>query len=375
MFYETGFVNKGADRARFIQATDMGSGENDAEIFPMTTIKDIARLSGVSKSTVSKAFNNRPDIGEGTRKKVLKIAKKVNFTPHAFGKALKKKTSENIGVLFCRDLHSLSGNPFYIRVLEGIEAELAVNNYNLLLQIINETTPDRLPKMIQEHLVDGLILVGTFRENYLRRIMDSRYKIVLVDPNVQRSEYSQVLIDNEQGAFQATRYLIERGHTRIGFISGDLSRISFFQRYKGYVKAMQSLKIEVDEALICTGGLENGYELVQHLLKKNNITAIFSANDINALLGYKAVHEMGLKIPDDISIVGFDDIELSRMASPPLTTVRVDKEELGSIAVRSLLGAVRNNEGKPMISVVPIKLMERGSVRSIPEHEKSRRHD
>ena len=331
----------------------------------MTTIKDIARLSGVSKSTASKAFNNRPDIGEGTKRKVLEVAKKVNFTPHAFGKALKKKTSENIGVLFCRDLHSLSGNPFYIRVLEGIEAELALNNYNLLLQIINETTPDKLPKMIRERLVDGLILVGTFRKNHLRRIMESQYKVVLVDPNIQQSEYSQVLIDNERGAFQATRYLIDRGHKRIGFISGDLSRISFLQRYNGYVKALKSQQIEVNENLICTGGLENGYELVISLLRKNNITAIFSANDINALLGYQAIHELGFKIPDDISIIGFDDIDLSKLASPPLTTVRVDKEELGSIAVRALLRAARDHEEKPTTAVVPIELMERGSVRSL----------
>jgi LacI family transcriptional regulator len=331
----------------------------------MITIKDIARLAGVSKSTVSKALNNRPDVGEGTKRKVLEIAKNVDFTPHAFGKALKKKTSENIGVIFCRDLHSLSGNPFYSRVLEGIEAELAMNSYNLLLQIINETTPDKLPKMIRERLVDGLILVGTFHENHIQCILDSHLKVVLIDPNVQRSEYSQVLIDNEHGAFEATKYLIDRGHKRIGFISGDLSRVSFQQRYDGYVKALKSRNIEVDENLIRTGGLENGYEFVNYLLNKNNLTAIFSANDINALLGYKAIHEMRLKIPDDISIIGFDDIDLSRLASPPLTTIRVHKEELGSVAVRTLLRVVRNNEEKPMTAVVPIQLMERESVRPL----------
>jgi len=331
----------------------------------MITINDIARLAGVSKSTVSKALNNRPDVGEGTKRKVLEIAKNVNFTPHAFGKALKKKTSENIGVLFCRDLHSLSGNPFYSRVLEGVEAELALNNYNLLLQIINESTPDKLPKMIRERLVDGLILVGTFRDNHLQRILDSQLKVVLIDPNVQRSEYSQVLIDNEHGAFQATKYLIDRGHKRIGFISGDLSRVSFQHRYNGYIKALKSQNIEVDENMICTGGLENGYDLVNCLFRKNNFTAIFFANDINALFGYKAIHEMNLRIPDDISIIGFDDIDLSKLASPPLTTVRVYKEELGSIAVRTLLRVIQNHEEKPMTTVVPIELMERESVRSI----------
>ncbi|MBN1782338.1 LacI family DNA-binding transcriptional regulator [bacterium] len=331
----------------------------------MITIKDIARLAGVSVSTVSKALNNRPDIGEETRKKILEIAKTHNFTPHAFGKALKKKSSENIGVLFCRDLHSLSGNPFYSRVLEGIEAELALNNYSLLLQIITETTPDELPKMIRERLVDGLILVGTFRESYLQRLLDTHLPAVLVDPCNPTSGHSQILIDNEHGAFQATQYLIGKGHHRIGFISGDISRLSFRQRLNGYSKALKSRNLPVEDSLIRTGGLENGYEHVKFLLGTQKVTAIFSANDINAIYGYKAIHEMGLKIPEDISMIGFDDIDLAKFATPPLTTVRVYKEELGSIAVRSLLKTMQNENEKPANTIVPTRLVERESVRDL----------
>jgi len=331
----------------------------------MITIKDIAKLANVSVSTVSKALNDKPDIGENTKRRILEIAKEHNFTPHAFGKGLKKRSSENVGVLFCRDLHSLSGNPFYSRVLEGIEAELALNDFSLLLQIITESTPDVLPKMIRERIVDGLILVGTFRDSYLKRLLDTHLPVVIVDPSQRIMEQCQVLIDNEHGAFQATQHLINQGHRHIGFISGNLARISFQQRFDGYMKALRLYNIDLNDHLIKTGGLENGYELVGDLLDSGKITAIFSANDINAISGYKAIHERGLRIPDDISIIGFDDIELAKLAAPPLTTVRVYKEELGSIAVRSLLRRIQSSNEKPMTTIVPTKLIERDSVKSL----------
>ncbi len=329
----------------------------------MITIKDIARLSGYSQSTVSKALNDRSDVSAKTKSKILAIVKESKFTPNAFGKALKKRTSENIGVLFCRDLHSISGNPFYSRVLEGIEAELALNNFNLILQIITETTKDELPKMARERQVDGLIIVGVFKDDYLNRILSENLPVVFIDPKVPLENHCQILIDNEHGAFQATKYLIDCGHKRIGFISGDLSRRSFQQRYSGYIKALKYHNIDPDEALVRTGGLENGYDHVKYLLNTQKPTAIFSANDINAIYGYRAVNEKGLKIPDDISIVGFDDIDLAKMSTPSLTTVRVYKEELGSIAVRTILNLIRGEKGKPVTTIMPAKLIERQSVR------------
>jgi LacI family transcriptional regulator len=330
----------------------------------MITIKDIAELAGVSQSTVSKALNDRPDVGPITKNKVLQIAREQQFTPHVFGKALKKKISEIVGVLFCRDLHSLSGNPFYSRVLEGIETELALNDYSLVLKIITEATKDELPKMIRERQVDGLILVGTFIESYLARILDQNLKLVLVDPKEPFIDQNQILIDNEYGAFQATSYLINHGHKRIGFISGDLARFSFRQRYNGYCKALMKRGIDVDPELVRTGGLENGYEHVRQLLDVRGITAIFSANDINAITGYKAISERNLRIPEDVSVVGFDDIDLAGLSTPPLTTVRVDKEELGSVAVRTLFKTIRGESEKPITTIMPTQLIERNSVRS-----------
>ena len=332
----------------------------------MVTIKDIAKLANVSLSTVSKALNNKPDVSAATRKKVLEIAEKYNFIPNAFGKGLKSKTTENIGVIFCREPQPLSGNPFYSRVLEGIEAEVALNNYNLVLHLTPKSNQKVLPKMVRQKQVDGIILVGIFQKEFINTLLEHKTPFVMVDPKLTLDNCFQILIDNEHGAFMATQYLIKSGHRKIGFISGDLSRLSFRQRYNGYEKALKSNNIPVNKEFIRTGGIEKGYEYVKDLLSlKDRPTAIFSTNDINAIYGFKAVQEFNLKVPDDISIIGFDDIDLAKFSTPLLTTIRVYKEELGSIAVRTLFKIINNEADKPTTTIIPVKLIERESVKMV----------
>jgi LacI family transcriptional regulator len=330
------------------------------------TIKDIAKLANVSQSTVSKALNDRPDIGRETKENILKIAEHHNFTPNAFGKALKTRLTESIGVIFRRDDNPLSSNPFYSRVLEGIEAELAFNDFNLVLHLVPEHNIPVLPKMVRKKQVDAIVLVGIKHEAFVRQLQDANVPVILVDPKTDIPGCSQVLIDNENGAFLATQHLIQSGHQRIGFISGELSRLSFKQRLDGYTKALKYHGLPVEEELIRAGGVEAGYDLTKSLLMlPNKPTAIFSANDINAIYGYKAINEFNLRIPDDISIVGFDDIDLSKMAIPPLTTVRVYKEELGSVAVRQLRQAILGEQAGHTKIIIPVKLIKRSSVKKI----------
>lgn len=329
----------------------------------MMTIKDIAKEANCSLSTVSKAINGRSDISEATRMRILKIAKEHNFVPSAFGKGLKNRKTENIGVIFCRESQPLSLNPFYSRVLEGIEAELAINNYNLVLHLLPEEYRGEYPKMLKERNVDGVVLIGVLQENFINQLKKQNIPTILIDPKITTRDFNQVLIDNEHGAYLATQFLINKGHKKIAFISGDLERESFRQRYLGYQKAMNRYKLKIDKEYIRTGGLENGYEHVASLLElKERPTAIFAANDINAIYGYRAIKDYKMQIPEEISIVGFDDIELAKMATPPLTTIRVYKEEMGSIAVRNLLQIINNEADRPMSVLVPVRLIERSSV-------------
>ncbi len=332
----------------------------------MTTIRDIAKEANCSLATVSKAINGRSDVSESTRVRILKIAKEHNFVPSAFGKGLKNGKTENIGVIFCRESQPLSLNPFYSRVLEGIEAELAINNYNLVLHMLPEEYRDEYPKMLKERNVDGVVLIGVLQEKFISQLKKQNIPTILIDPKIITKEFNQVLIDNEHGAYLATQYLINKGHKRIAFISGDLERESFRQRYSGFKKAMNHYKLNIGDNYIQTGGLENGYELVSALLnQKDRPTAIFAANDINAIYGYRAIKDCNFQIPEHISIIGFDDIELAKMATPPLTTIRVYKEEMGSIAVRNLLQIINKETDRPMSVLVPVRLIERSSVNAL----------
>ncbi|MDZ7721850.1 MAG: substrate-binding domain-containing protein [candidate division KSB1 bacterium] len=306
--------------------------------------------------------NTESSISKNPRRSVLKDAGPVLVD----GTRKSRKSSENIGVIFCHKDLPLSNNPFYSRVLEGIEAALVMNNYNLVLHLLPQNENITLPKMIRDELVDGLMLVGVVSESFVERISKLNLPAVLVDPRYRQSFFPQILIDNERGAFLASTHLIRKGHRRIGFISADLDRLSFQTRFKGYRKALEYREIEFDKALVVNGGLEEGYEHVTRLLSLSNPpTAIFSANDINAIYGYKAVLDKGLKIPDDISFIGFDDIGLAKISSPPLTTIRVYKEEMGSIAVRRLLSVLQQTESEPSTSLVPVRLVERDSVMDI----------
>jgi len=331
----------------------------------MITIDELAKLAKVSKSTVSKALNDRPDVSFATKRKIQEIAMAQNFTPNAYGKSLRSKITKNIGVIFTREKRPLLNNPFFSRILEGIEAELALNSYNLVLNIIPESNANELPRIIRERHVDGIILIGVFTDLFIEKIISEKIHVVQVDPKTDVADFSQVFIDNEHGAFLAVKYLIESGHRRIGFMAGDLKRLSFKQRLDGYFKALKHYGIEPDKSLVRSGGIDEGYAHVKSLLENEHPTAIFSANDLNALNGYNAVIDMNLKIPDDVSLVGFDDIWSARVATPPLTTVRVYKEELGSIGVRTLLKTINGEIANPVNTIVPVKLIERKSVRNI----------
>jgi len=330
----------------------------------MTKIKDIAKAANVSLSTVSKALNNRRDVSEETRNRVLEIAHELDFVPRSLSKNYYRKKTENIGVIFCREYQPLSSNPFYSRVLEGIEAELTINGYNLILHLLPEDYKGESPKMLKDHTVDGVILVGSLDREFVNQLRKLNMYVVMVDPKIDVGDFNQVLIDNEQGAFSAIQYLINKGHKKIGFISGALERLSFRQRYSGYLKALKYNNLSLRKDYVKTGGLEKKYDHMSKLINlKNRPTAVFAANDINAIYGYKAVKDHKLNIPDDISVVGFDDIDLAKMTTPPLTTIRVYKEEMGSIGVRNLLRLIQGETKQVATTIIPIRLIERESVK------------
>jgi LacI family transcriptional regulator len=240
---------------------------------------------------------------------------------------------------------------------------------NLVLYLMPDAASSQLPEMVREKRVDGVILVGSGNADFLKKLQQYSIPTMLVDPRRTLVNCPKLVIDNESGAFMATEHLIEHGHRKIAFISGELSRPSFSERLQGYKNALTHYKLGIKTQYIRHHGFEAGYELTKSLLAESDPpTAIFCANDINAIYAYKAINEAGLQVGEDVSLVGFDDIDLGRLAAPALTTIRVYKEELGSVAVRQLRDIIYENSELHYTTIIPVKLIERDSVKTITQN-------
>jgi LacI family transcriptional regulator len=217
-------------------------------------------------------------------------------------------------------------------------------------------------KLIEENKVDGLLLVGEMSHDFVMRLNKTGIPIVLVDHDIKGTALDSVTSDNFNGAYEAVSYLIDLGHRDIGFITENLAHGTFHSRFLGYKEALKKHQIEYDENLVEAGIPYTGQGILDKLLKSSKQpTAIFNCNDLIAIKAITAAREKGLSIPDELSIVGFDDIEISSQIHPPLTTVRVRREEMGALAVRKLISRINDKDKKFTKTVMPTELVVRKS--------------
>jgi len=331
-----------------------------------TTIKDVAEKAGVSTATVSLVIHGNSRISNQTRKKVQSAIKALDFHPSRSARGLVSKTTGNIGFILTDD-HFLRTEPFYTRIFLGTEFEAREGEYYILLTTIksdfNKTTP--LPRFILEKNVDGIIIAGKVPQNLIDRICELKYPIVFVDYEINNNCCPSILIDNIQGGTLATQHLIELGHKNIGFIGGDIKHPSISERLNGYKLALERANINFKSNLLVIDAeypdKQFGYKSAQKLLSKNeNITAIFACNDAMAIGAIHYMKENNYKVPEDISIIGFDDVESDILLEPPLTTVRVPKIELGAEALRTMIDFIKNKSNSKKI-LVPVELVIRSS--------------
>ncbi len=333
------------------------------------TIKDVARNAGVSLSTVSLVINNKANVSPAMRAKVERAIHDLNFHPRRNARGLASKKTHNLGFILT-DNHFSFTEPFYTKVFLGTEFEGRKHNYYILLTTVPKTFKDDdsvVPRFLLEKNVDGVILAGKVPVKLLEYIHKLKLPIVLVDYCSGRVKTSCVLIDNNQGMQLAVKHLLEHGHRQIAFIGADLQHPSIFERLAGYKTALQENQIAADENLIfCSApdlGPDEGYKAAQELENSGQkFTAIVAANDAMAIGAMRFLKEKEYKIPSDISIIGFDDVEICLQTEPRLTTIRVLKEELGAIAVRRIVETI--NEGTKIINrvTVPVELKKRDSV-------------
>ncbi len=259
-------------------------------------------------------------------------------------------------------------NIFYSHVQAGVEIECRRRDLSLMFSTIDVDTKKRpigWPTMIREQRIDGLILIGTFIEDTIDRLQGQiGVPIVLVDGYAPSLPFDSVLTDNIQGAFSAVEHLIKKGHTHIGLIGWNPDALtSIYERKEGYLRALHAYGIErsyIEESVL---DRRPGYEAVERLLKRSpEVTAIFAANDETAIGVLNGIQALGLNIPEDISLVGFDNIELAGEIKPALTTVHVYKNWMGILGVRTLIDRSRNPDQPKVTTVVSTQLIVRNSV-------------
>lgn len=325
-----------------------------------TDQKRVAELARVSQSTISRVLNNSPLIKEEVRNRVMKVMDELDYHPDGIARSFVGEKTMNLGFILCD--RTLS-HPFYFRLLEGIEKEVKAHGYKLFFSTAQEFLSHKmhLPDTLKEKLTDGIILSGKIDEKLLHILRERNIPFILAG-NYNFEGVNKVSWDATKGAHEGVRCLIELGHRNIGFISGPLAYQVNLELLKGYELALQETGIGYNEDFIQSDEQEDVAKLIAKLFALPTVpTAIFAVNDMMAIKAMEQLKEKGIKIPEDISIVGCGDIELSSHVTPSLTTIRIFLEDLGKMAVKKIMECIYGNDNLPHTTIVPHELVVRES--------------
>ncbi|ASU23680.1 transcriptional repressor PurR [Vibrio qinghaiensis] len=331
----------------------------------MATMKDIARLAGVSTSTVSHVINKSRYVSDEIAVRVNKAAQDLNYAPSALARSLKMNRTRTIGMLV-----TTSTNPFFGEVVKGVERSCYHKGYNLIL-CNTEGDSQRMQASINTLLqkrVDGLLLMCSTLEGERIDVFE-RYPdipVVVMDWGPMLFPSDKIQDNSLRGGYIAANYLIECGHKEIGCITGPLIRHQAQMRYEGYKRAVLEAGLDIHPNWIVESDFEceGGYEAFNKMLAKGPLpSAIFVSNDMMAMGVINAANEKGIRIPEDLSLMGYDDIHIARFMSPALTTIHQPKYRLGKAAVDTLLARLENEALEPQIVQLEPTLAVRKSIK------------
>lgn len=345
------------------------------EIVPRrVTIREVSRAAGVGIGTISRVLNSSSQVSPETRARVLDTIKLLGFRPNAQARRIQKRRSEIVCFLLSnRDfLH-----PFHARILQGVESYASGLKQHVLFAALHyspRTAPERidLPPVLQEHgLIDGVILAGTVYPNLLRRIASIHMPFVAFSNNVVGVDgaqaFDQVGFDDFSATLKATHYLVSQGHRRIDF-AGDITLPWMHRRFEGYRQAMREKKFKpvLLAARNAQSFVDFGHKSARRILSRTSRpTAIVAGNDEIAYGLWRSLGKHGVKVPDEVSLVGFDDREEAVLMDPPLSTVRVYKEEIGQTCMKMLLERLHHPQMAFSQRILPTELVIRGTVREL----------
>ncbi|PGN68530.1 LacI family transcriptional regulator [Priestia megaterium] len=316
----------------------------------MTTIKDIARVAGVSVTTVSRALNGYSDVNEKTRQKIADVARELNYSPNTLARGLVMQKSKTIGLLVSGISRESVKDNFTFEVLCGVNERASTLGYDLIL--FNTNTMMQREKtytqLCRERRVDGAIIQGIKKEDpYLKEVVESDIPCVLVDIPVHSNSVGYVTTDNALGAKKAVEHLASLGHKHIGMINGHEEAFVSQERLNGYREALKECGLSFRSEWVVSGNFEEkkAEKAVRELINRHKeVTAIFCASDLMALGALKACKELGLHVPKEMSIVGYDNIVLASYSSPNLTTVGQEVYQIGYEAADLLIEMLEGKE-------------------------------
>ena len=329
------------------------------------SINDIAKYARVSKSTVSRILNDKGKFSKDTIDKVLQVVKKLNYSPSMVARSLRNRRTKTVGLL----LPNIA-NPFFPAILKGVECVASENGYVVVLCDSDERKEKESLyfQIFENRWVDGIIFSGITgdeeEQKYIRTIHEKGTPVVLIDREIEGYFTNVVMIDNKRAAFDATTHLLELGHKKIGHIAGLQNIKVFVKRLEGYKEALAEYGIDFDPTLMEEGDLsiESGSCAVRQLLKKKvTFTAIFAGTDLMAIGCIKELQKNGLRVPQDVSIVGFDNISLASLVTPSLTTVAQPTYEIGAEAMNLLIKSIEKKGALKNKIILPTELVIRES--------------
>lgn len=330
----------------------------------MATIYDVAKQAGYSISTVSKVLNKSTNVSDRARKKVLKVISDLEYIPNSSARTLATKISNMIGVVFSENLGIGMAHPFFGPVIEGFRQFVDMYNYDLLFVSRSIKDEENYIDQLIRRGVDGIVVFSTdSAHSDLEIYRELGIPCVFIDMEV--SDFNSVYSNNYQGAKLAVNHLLELGHKKIAHIHGQINGFTGKERIRGFNSAIQEKGIVIPDSYIVDGGyysVEGGRAAMMKLLRLSSVpTAVFISGDQMAIGAIQAIKEYGLRVPEDISVVGFDDIEIAKYIEPALTTIAQDKEKIGQQAGLLAIESITNPEQLPIKKIIPVQLIKRAT--------------
>lgn len=331
------------------------------------TIRDVAAESNVSVATVSYVLNGKKKVSEETKQKILDVIDRLGFVPDLNARGLSVKDTKLLGVVVPQTEPGsklMFHNIFYSELLGSIEYAARQRGYHVIISATDVT--ENYLQLIQERNLAGVIIIGTYQNRFFCELKNLDVPVVLIDSYCKYDYFHKLRIDDENSSYRATEYVIHQGHKKIALVTGHLKEDGVMQkRYKGFLSALQDHGLQFDQENLyeATVDYESGVSAANWFADmKADITAVVAAADVLAIGLMKGFYERGIKVPEDVSVIGFDDLDISKFTTPGLTTIKQPISAKGERAVEILIENIEKPKMKKVEEVFSVELIERQSV-------------